>query len=92
MIKGRESGITIKSKYREVSEKIIKELRDIMGIKGGGLYIYVLGILVNVVMMNVISQIPYTYAGTSQIILGLSYSMSIMIGVTIKGIRRKKSS
>lgn len=74
----------IKEAIEDVIEKIIRTI-----VSGKERYkVQLKGILMAVVMYNVVGLVPYNKTITSEIILTVTISISLIIGITIIGVRK----
>lgn len=53
---------------------------------------FILSLFVFILFSNIIGLVPYSFTATSQIVLALSFSVAILIGVTILGLQIHKIS
>jgi ATP synthase subunit 6 len=63
---------------------------QLLSIKGNFYYPLIINLLIFILFNNLLGLIPYSFTSTSQIIITLLLSVSIIIGVTIIGIIKHK--
>lgn len=79
--------ITVIISKKRIIEEIYKKIEEITIKK----YIPIItSIIIFITINNIIGLIPYSYTTTSQIIINITLSMTIIIGVTIIGITKHK--
>jgi len=73
-------------------DTILSIVKDQIGAGDERYLPFIFSIFVFILFTNLIGLVPYSFTATSQIILALSYSATILIGVTILGLRIHKIS
>jgi F-type H+-transporting ATPase subunit a len=73
-------------------DTILSIVKDQIGAADERYLPFIFSIFVFILFTNLIGLVPYSFTATSQIILALSYSATILIGVTILGLRIHKIS
>ena len=67
-----------------------KQILDILKIKNNKYSPLIINLFFFILLNNIIGLIPYSFTTTSQIIITLTFSTSILIGVTLIGIKTHK--
>ncbi len=80
MIIEKKSMRIIYKKISELEESVLKEIK--------GYKILIIGIMIMILISNIIGLIPYSYTITSHFIITIGWSMMIIIGLTIIGIKK----
>ena len=80
--------IVIEGIYREIGG-IVKEN---IGEKGGRYMPLVLAIVLLIGVINVLGLLPYVYTVTTQIVVTMGLSVTIVVGVTIRGLVKHRES
>lgn len=80
-------GILIKESLYDTVNKIVK---DQIGIENQIYLPYLYSLFLLILTSNMIGLVPYNFTSTSHLVLTLSMSVSILIGVTIIGINQHK--
>lgn len=70
-----------------IVEEIGKISKEIIGVKNYSPII--ISLILYILMNNIIGLIPYSYTTTSQLINNLTLSIIIVLGITIKGIKKE---
>lgn len=83
----REKGLLIKQSLYDTVHKIVK---DQIGVSNEIYLPYLYTLFVLILTSNLIGLVPYNFTSTSHLVLTLSMSVSILIGVTIIGINQHK--
>lgn len=69
----------------------VSQFNEIIPKIGRKYYIFLINLFIFITINNLIGLVPYSFSITSQIIITLTFSLSIMIGVTIIGIQIHKT-
>lgn len=80
--------IIIEEVYREIGI-IVKEN---IGEEGGKYMAKILSIVLLIGVINVLGLLPYVYTPTTQIVITMGLSITIIIGVTIRGLVKHRGS
>lgn len=75
-----------------IYDSVLSIVKDQIGNKNEKYFPFIFSLFVFILFSNLIGLIPYSFTPTSHIILTLSLSVAIWIGVTILGIRLHKLS
>lgn len=86
------NGIIIPNRYNliiiSIYETILNMVKNQIGIKGGKYYPIIFTIFNIIIIANLISLIPYTFAYTAQLVAIILLSITLWIGITIIGLAK----
>ena len=86
------NGIIIPNRYNliiiSIYETILNMVKNQIGIKGGQYYPIIFTIFNIIIIANLISLIPYTFAYTAQLVAIILLSITLWIGITIIGLAK----
>lgn len=75
-----------------IYDTILSIVKDQIGGANERYLPFILSLFVFILFSNIIGLVPYSFTATSQIVLALSFSVAILIGVTILGLQIHKIS
>lgn len=74
----------------KIYKLLLNQFMEILTLKGNIYFSFIYTLFVFIVLNNLIGLIPYSFTTTSQFIITLTMSLTIIIGITLLGIKKYK--